>query len=213
MAYYPLFVRLEGKECLVVGGGEVAERKVASLLDYGARVRVVSPSLSPGLKGLVEAGRVSWVSRSYESGDSKGAFLAFAATDDNEVNQRVAQEVEEAGGLVNVVDSPRRCRFIVPAVVRRGELVMAVSTGGHSPALAKRVRRELEERFPPEYALLVRLVSQVRKQLKAEGRRVAPQAWQEALDQGLRELLRQGKVEEAKEWLLQSLQGRRGNPW
>lgn len=169
--YYPLFLKVHNKKCVVVGGGEVAERKVESLVEGGARVTVISPTLTPGLRRRAEEGSVKVVPRPYQRGDLAEALLVIAATDDAQVNRGVAAEARKRGILVNVVDAPRLSSFIVPSVVRRGNLQVAISTGGRSPALAKRLREELERSFPPEYASLVRLAGQVRRQLRRKSAR------------------------------------------
>ncbi|MEK7848331.1 MAG: bifunctional precorrin-2 dehydrogenase/sirohydrochlorin ferrochelatase, partial [Chloroflexota bacterium] len=151
--YYPVFLQLRGRLCVVVGGGEVAQRKVEALVEAGARVRVISPSLSPRLSQLAASGQVGAEPRPYATGALKGAFLAIAATDDPEANRQVVREARRRRVLLNVVDEPRACSFIMPSVVRRGELVLAISTGGLSPALSRKVREDLEAHFGAEYAL------------------------------------------------------------
>lgn len=210
MSYYPIFLDLKGRPCLVVGGGEVAQRKVASLTEAGARVRVVSPSLTPELRSLAENGEIEHQPRPFSSGDLQGVFLAIAATDDPKVNRQVAEAARRAGVLVNVVDEPSQCDFIVPAVLRRGELVIAVSTGGLSPALARRVREELERSFGPEYARLAELVSHLRRELREQGKSPPPQAWQEVLGPEVLELLRRGEEQAALDWLRSKLPAKVG---
>ena len=174
MALYPVNLKVEGRPCVIIGGGRVAARKAASLLECGARVRVISPGLDPGFgelgvfaegqAGGAEAGSsgggagsgpgaFEHISRAYREGDLEGAFLVIAATDDNAVNRAVEAEAQKRGVLLNVVDQPEHCSFYVPSSVRRGELMLTVSTGGQLPALAKRLRRQLEEEFPGEWAL------------------------------------------------------------
>jgi precorrin-2 dehydrogenase/sirohydrochlorin ferrochelatase len=148
---YPMMVRLADRRCLVVGGGAVAERKIEALLECGARVEVVSPSATAGIQALADAGRLTWRRRRLEPGDVAGAFLAFAATDDLAVNREVARRVAEAGGQVNVADDPEASTFHVPAALRRGDLCIAIATGGGSPALARRLRQRLEATLGPEY--------------------------------------------------------------
>lgn len=170
MRYYPLFVRLEGRPCVVIGGGEEAERKVRGLLSAGALVTLVGPELTPGLAALVAEGAIAHRAGRYRAGDLAGAFLAYAAGDDEPVNAAIAAEAEAEGVLLNVVDRPAHCSFIVPAVVERGDLVIATSTGGASPMLARRIREDLEARFGPEYAEGLRLLRALRQRLKREGR-------------------------------------------
>lgn len=160
--YYPIYLDLEGRRCVVVGGGAVAERKVTTLLEYGADVTVISPELTAGLSAPAAEGRFSRVARRYQSGDLEGAWLVFCATDDRPTNIAVFEEAQARGVPANVVDDPELCSFIVPSIVARGDLQIAISTGGASPALAKRTRRRLEEEFGPEYAVLMDLLKEFR---------------------------------------------------
>jgi len=186
----------------VVGGGKVAARKAASLLECGARVKVVAPEVSPEVERL--AGAVL-ERRRYEERDLEGMFLAIAATDDPEVNRRVSEDARRLGVPVNVVDSLEASDFIVPSVVRRGDLVIAISTSGHSPALARRLREDLEARYGEEYARLLALVSRVRRRLIAAGEHPSYDIWRDSLGREVLELVRAGREEEAEERLLGSL--------
>lgn len=165
-SYYPLCVDVRDCRCVVVGGGAVAERKTRTLLAYGARVRVISPALTAGLARLASARRITWAKRRYRHCDVKNARLAYGATDDTATNRAVFRDARRCGVLVNVVDQPALSSFIAPAQVRRGHLVLAVSTGGASPTLAKHVRRTLERQFGGEYALLTRLMERLRPLVK-----------------------------------------------
>jgi precorrin-2 dehydrogenase/sirohydrochlorin ferrochelatase len=165
MNYYPIFLRVAGRPCLVIGGGTVAEQKVESLLKSGARVTVTSPQLTPRLEALAARDEIIHQQRAYASGDLEGAFLVYAATNDDALHARIAAEAHAAGVLLNVVDRPQLCDFITPSVVERGDLMIATSTSGASPALAKRIRRELEDLFGPEYALALTLLRRVRERL------------------------------------------------
>ena len=149
--YYPMMVDLTGRRCLVVGGGRVAERKIALLLESGATIEVVSPAATARISALAEEGRIRLRRRAVRTADLTGAFLVVAATDEPRVNRRVAEGARVAGALVNVVDDPEACSFLVPSVVRRGDLTLAISTGGGSPALAKKLRQRLEQTIGPEY--------------------------------------------------------------
>jgi precorrin-2 dehydrogenase/sirohydrochlorin ferrochelatase len=162
---YPVCLDITDKLCVVVGGGTVALRKVTGLLADRARVRVVSPELVDGLARLEAERRLEWIARGFAPGDLDGAFLVFAATDSSEVQEQVVREAEAAGLLVNVIDAPDQCGFQVPAVVRRGDLVLAVSTSGTSPAVAARIRQELEATYGEEYAVLLALMARVRSYL------------------------------------------------
>lgn len=164
--YYPMMMDLTGKRCLVVGGGRVAERKVALLLDCGAAVEVVGPTATPKLAALASEGAIRLAPRAVRSEDLPGAFAVFIATDDPGVNRAVAAEAREAGALVNVVDAPEACSFLVPSVVRRGDLTIAISTAGGSPALAKRLRQRLEESIGPEYEAFLATLREVRAQAR-----------------------------------------------
>ena len=160
--YYPMMVDLSGRRCLVVGGGRVAERKIALLLDCGAAVEVVSPVTTPKLTALASAGTIRLARRAVRPDDLTGAFLIFVATDDPAVNQTVAVLAREAGSLVNVADAPDACTFQVPSAVRRGDLTIAISRGGGSPALAKRLRQRIEATIGPEYEAFLAALRELR---------------------------------------------------
>lgn len=163
--YYPVYLDLSRKKCLVVGGGKVAERKVKSLLKCGAKVFVVSPVLTGWLEQSVSAGKVTAIRRNYTTTDLEDAFLVIGATDNHEINNKVAEECSERNILVNIVDQTAKCNFIVPAVIRRGALSISVSTGGNSPMLARRIREELEQSFGPEYQEFLDLLGNIREQV------------------------------------------------
>lgn len=165
MQTYPLFAILTGRPVLVVGGGAVGERKVLDLLAAGAHVTVVSREFTPRLRELAAAGRIRAVAGDFEPGQVAGMALVVGATDDPEVNLRVSRAAQAANIWVNIVDAPELCTFIVPAQVRRGELTLAVSTGGASPALARRLRGTLEHTFGPEYGPYLRLLRAVRERV------------------------------------------------
>lgn len=153
MLYFPICLDLSGKTCIVIGGGQVAERKILSLLECGARITVVSPELTDEVAELATTGRINLLRRLYRDGDLQGSFLTIAATDDPTVQQAVQEEAERHNLLLNVADVPDRCNFILPATMRRGDLAICVSTGGKSPALARQIKKELEDRFDPAYAI------------------------------------------------------------
>ncbi len=165
MSYYPLFFEVDGRPCLVVGGGKVAERKVRSLVGCGASVTVVSPRLTPGLTELLAGGRISHRQKRFSADDMDGAFLVFAASSTRSVNQRVAGIAKAAGMPVNIADDPEGCDFLVPSVIERGPLKIAVSTSGKSPYLAKHIREELEGEIGPEYSRLLEVAGAVRIKL------------------------------------------------
>jgi precorrin-2 dehydrogenase len=168
MAYYPVFLRLSGERCVVIGGGEVAERKVDSLLAAGARVTVVAPALTPALAERLARGEINHLHRAYRDGDLDGARLAYAATDDEALHAELAAAAAAEGVPLNVVDRPQWCSFIVPAVLRRGELTVAVSTGGGSPALAGRVRDDIARHLGPEYERALDVLARLREHLQAQ---------------------------------------------
>jgi len=167
MAYVPILLEVTGRRCLVVGGGEVAARKVRSLLEGGADVTVVSPSLIDELRDLARDRRVHHLNRAYEKGDMTDATLVYAASDDAELHRRLHEEAHERGIPINVADVPELCTFIAPAVVSRGSLTIAVSTEGASPAMARRIRERLERLFGPEYGLALEVLRVARNHLKA----------------------------------------------
>lgn len=165
---YPIcLIGLERRQAVVVGGGSVAARKVGELLEADAHVTVISPSLTPELEALAKAGRITIIRRPYRKGDLSNAFLAIAATDDPVVNQTIWREAEQHGCLVNVVDDPAHCHFITPAVIRHGDVTVTVSTGGTSPALARRLRERLETLIGPEYGELAALLAELRPELRS----------------------------------------------
>jgi precorrin-2 dehydrogenase / sirohydrochlorin ferrochelatase len=163
MKYYPIFLDLSTHPCLVIGGGTVAERKVETLLSAQGKVTVISPTLTPQLHARAKDRVITVFQRPYRAGDLKGFSLVFVATDDAELHKHVADEAREAGVLLNVADQPEFCSFIVPAIVARGDLTIAVSTGGASPALARKIRHDLERSYGLEYELTLRVLARVRE--------------------------------------------------
>ena len=172
MKYYPAFLDLNSKKTIVVGGGSVAERKVSLLLKAGAAVKVISPSLTSSLTRLKEQGLIKHLSRNYKKGDLNNAFIVIAATSSPEINTKIAHESEH---LVNVASPPSEGNFIVPSIVKRGPLTLAISTEGSSPAVSKAVRKEIELHYGKEFARYLRFVEKVRKQamqqIKNKGKR------------------------------------------
>ncbi len=160
--YYPIFADLHGRSCLVVGGGAIAQRKVAALLACGASITIVSPMVTRTLAAYAAQGRIRHRARRFAPSDLKGAWLACAATDDQRINERVCAAASARRIFVNVVDQPPLCSFIAPAIVRRGPLTIAISTGGASPSLAKQLRRELRAAVGPEYGTMARLLGTLR---------------------------------------------------
>ncbi|MBW2063880.1 MAG: bifunctional precorrin-2 dehydrogenase/sirohydrochlorin ferrochelatase [Deltaproteobacteria bacterium] len=169
MSYYPILIDLTGKEVLVVGGGEVAQRKVDSLLETGAIVKVVAEDLTPRLRKRLERGEIIFLGREFREQHLDGSFMVFAATSNKSLNSRVSQWAKERGILVNAVDQPSDCSFILPSVVRRGDLLICISTSGKSPALAKKIRKELEVRFGEEYDFFLVLMGRLRQLILGRG--------------------------------------------
>ncbi|MEJ2684619.1 MAG: bifunctional precorrin-2 dehydrogenase/sirohydrochlorin ferrochelatase [Candidatus Sulfobium sp.] len=204
MNYYPAFLDLRGKRAVIVGGGRIAERKILSLIEAGADVTVVSPSLTERLRQEKSDNRISHLSRSYRKGDLLGSFLVIAATDSEEINSRVAGD---APALVNVVDVPSECNFIAPSVVRRGPLTLAVSTGGASPAMAKTLRKELQKAYGPEFSGYLRFLKQVRAEaLAGIGQKVKRERFLKGLaSQKMVNMLRTKGLKAVKEKILERL--------
>ena len=159
ITYYPAFINLQGKRVIVVGGGKVAERKIFALLKAGARITVISPRLTRRITIGKLRGRIKHIPRQYRKGDVKNAFLAIAATDSYQINKKVS---EDALCLVNVVDTPSLCNFIVPSVIQRGHLTIAISTSGVSPALSKTIRQEIEKLYGSQFMKYLRFLEKIR---------------------------------------------------
>jgi len=205
VGYYPIFVEMKDRPCVVVGGGAVAERKVATLLKAGAAVTVISPSLIGPLQSRVAAGNVRYIEREYRPGDLVGYEMAFVATDDKKVNPVVAQEARERGVWINAADDPSHCDFILPSVLQRGDLVVAVATGGSSPALSRAIREELESYFTKDYAELTEVAAEVRRELSQRSVSPGAKAWRQGLGNSFRRLVAEGKREQAKAHLMDKL--------
>lgn len=202
---YPIVLDLTGRPCLVVGGGAVALRKVAGLVEAGARVTVVSPWLTPALLRLATEAPLRWRPREYAQGDAAGFTLVIVATDDRAVNAAVAAECRERGIWVNCADDPARCDFILPSVLRRGALTVTVSTGGQSPTMARLVREELDALLPRDIAPLTDVVASVRSALGKDGVSLDAERWRQALDGELRSLVAAGRTTEARARLRERL--------
>jgi len=206
MGYYPIFLELRERCCLVIGGGTIAERKVHGLLAAEAAVTVVSPQLTPLLADWSQHGAIQHVARTYQEGDLLGYHLVFAATDDGAANAAIAREGREREIWVNAADDPAYCDFILPAVIQRGSLSVAIATGGTSPALTRAIREELQEYFTADYSLLATVAAEVRLQLRADKRTVPGARWVQALrNEDFRDLIRAGFREDATHWLLEKL--------
>jgi precorrin-2 dehydrogenase len=167
MTLFPMFMKLEGRSCLVVGAGTVGEPKIGSLLAAGASIRVVALHATAAVAEWAQTGAITWEARAFNSADLDGTFLVIAATNSSDVNAAIFHQARQRNILCNVVDDPEHCDFYYPAVVRRGDLQLAISTNGHSPALAQRIRRELEIQFGPEYGEWLEELGRARQQLFA----------------------------------------------
>jgi siroheme synthase-like protein len=205
MSYYPIFVEMAGRRVLVVGGGNVAEGKVAGLLTAGADVTVIAPDLTPLLRNQCEAGEFRYDAHEYRDGDLEGYEVCFVATDDGAVNAQVAAEGKRRKIWVNAADDPKYCDFILPSVVRQGEVVVAASTGGSSPALARRLREDLTAFLSDDYAPLAELLAEVRTDIRSRGFTVDADRWQSAIDGRFRALVAQRRIDEARSYLEQGL--------
>jgi precorrin-2 dehydrogenase/sirohydrochlorin ferrochelatase len=192
MRYYPVCLDIKDRDCLVVGGGQVGTRKVRTLLTCGARVTVVSPQVTAELSQLGRQGRIRIVLRDYRTDDLADAFLVIGATDDPGLNRRVYRDAEAARRLCNIADQPDLCNFVLPSIVHQGDLIIAISTSGRSPAFAKHLRRRLQGQFGPEYGRLLDLMGAIRSRLLAAEH--APEAhkplFEELIHNNLLEMIR-----------------------
>ena len=207
MRYYPINIDITDKKCVVLGGGEVAERKVESLLRCKGRVTVISPDLTLRLKELLSHSKIQHVCRAYQRGDFEGAFLVFGATSDSKVNSDANQEAIKRGILVNIVDKPEICNFIVPSVVDRDDLVITISTSGKSPALAKKIRGELEASYGEEYSIFLTIMGAVREKLlrtsnDSEKNRII---FYRLVDSNILDFLKEGEKKKVDSILLETL--------
>jgi len=196
MAYHPLLIDVASRPCVVIGGGTVAERKVCALLESGAEVTVISPTVTATIRELADDNKVTHRQRCYEEGDLKGSVIAYCATNRRAVNQTIRSDAERAGVLLNVVDDPGLSDFISPALVRRGALLLAVSSSGACPVVARRIRERLEVQFGEEYAPFMELVGAIRiKLLKKRGNSVNNiRIFEGLIDSPLLEWIREGRT-------------------
>ena len=207
MKYYPIHLDIKNRNCLIVGGGAVGTRKVNTLLECGARVIVVSPDPTPQLARLASEESITLKKRAYRSDDLGGMFLVIGATDDETLNRQISNDAERAHILCNIVDRPEVCNFILPSIVRRGDLVITISTSGKSPALAKQLRQKLETQFGREYADFVLLMGAIRQKLLSQSHE--PDAhkalFNQLIDSDLIQLMQAGKTEEINSLLYKVL--------
>jgi precorrin-2 dehydrogenase/sirohydrochlorin ferrochelatase len=208
VTYYAINLDIRRRPCLVVGGGNVGTRKVATLLESGAQVTVVSPDMSEGLQKLAGHPNLTLIRRAYRTEDLAGIYLVIGASSNAQLNRRIGREAGQRQILCNIVDQPDICSFVLPAVVRRGDLTLTVSTAGKSPALAKKLRRQLETQFGEEYAVMLRLMGNLRKRLLEDAH--APEAhkhiFESLLENGLLDMIREGR-RDAIDRLLQQVLG------
>ncbi len=169
MSYYPVLIDLRGKKVLVVGGGNVARRKIDSLIEYGADVHVISKELTPELQQYRDEGKVTFIAQEFSEDSLQDTFLTIAATSDPQLNHKISDMAKKRGVLVNAVDQPSDCSFIVPSILKRGDLLIAVSTSGKSPALAKRIRQRLASRFGNEYGSFLQMMGKIREEVLLRG--------------------------------------------
>ncbi len=200
MKFYPAYLDLRGRTCLIIGGGAVAERKALALLEAGADVTIISPTLSSRLQELSATGRIAHRQKKFDEKDLSGEFLVIAAASSPEINIRAARACKERQVLVNVVVPPEESTFIVPSVVERGDLLIAVSTSGISPGLSKKIRQELETLYGPEYKLFLEKLAAIRQLVltKIGDEQQRRRIFRAIIDSDVIELLRQGKTNEAE---------------
>lgn len=204
--YYPVYLNLAGKRCVILGGGTIAQGKLAALRDAGARITVISPQVTDGIKRAAQRGHIAWQQREYAPGDLDGAFIAVAATNVWHVNRRIYEEAEARGVLLNVVDDPDQCTFIAPSIVRRDPITLAISTGGASPALARKMRETLSEARVLQWADLADVLARARRVIKERRTVIDPTRWQCVITEELLELARAGRENEAVAIALSQLQ-------
>jgi len=207
MEYYPINLDIKNRNCLVIGGGRVGTRKVVNLLDCGARVTVVSPHVSENLIELADRGLIALEKRPYRKTDLDGMFLVIGTTDDEELNRQISIAAEQYNILCNIADRPQVCNFILPSIVSRGDLTISISTSGKSPALAKKLRMELEEQFGNEYAELLRLMGAIREKLLSQ--KHEPEAhkhlFEQLISRNLVDMIRNNRKEEIDSLLCEVL--------
>ena len=203
--YYPVYLNLKGKPCVIIGGGRVAEGKISKLREAGATITVISPQVTNAIRAAAQEGQLKWCEREDQDGDLQRAFLAIAATNVRSVNRQIFQEAERQNVLLNVVDDAPLCTFIAPSIVERGPVTLAISTAGASPALARKLRESLTHDPVLDWADLAGVMSQVRSQIKKQGTLVDPQRWQCSLSSQLLDLARSGREEQAGVKLLSDL--------
>ncbi len=198
---YPVYIDLNNKKCLVIGGGKVAERKIDNLLYYGCLIRVVSPQVEENIERWADKELIELHKRDFEPQDLEDSFMVFVATDDNKINEQVSAMCRERGVMVNAVDDPPNCDFYVPSIVRRNSLVLAISTGGKSPAFARRIRSEIEEIITPEYGEFVDILGEQRELIKNHIKDIEmrKKIFEDLVYSDILDLLKAGEKERARE--------------
>jgi precorrin-2 dehydrogenase/sirohydrochlorin ferrochelatase len=209
--FYPVFLNLTGRRCVIIGGGQIAEGKISKLLDSGAKIIVISPDATQGIRGFAEQGQIEFQLRKYQEGDLQGAFLVIAATNDRVVNQEIFEEAEKQGILLNAVDDMPRCSFIAPSIVEKGPVTVAISTGGASPALARKLRETMEVSSALGWADATGVLSKARQVIKDKQISVDPQRWQCCMTDDLLTMIRAGHENEALDLLMDRLLGNESN--
>lgn len=209
---YPIYLNVAGKNCLIIGGGPVAERKAASLFEYGACIKVVSPLAEKNITDWADQNLLKWFAREFEANDLDDIFMVFIATDDNSLNKQIADLCRSRGIMVNAVDDPPNCDFFVPSVLRRDSLAIAISTEGRSPLFAARLRRQLEKIITEEHGQFVQILGQIREELKESSLDINQrrQILEQIVDSDLLDLLLDGRHEEAEERINQCMSSWRG---
>ncbi len=207
MRYYPLYLDIQNRKCLVVGGGSVGTRKVMTLMDCGASVTVVSPDFTTQLFQLADTRAIKLKKRSYRSSDIDGIFLVIGATNNEELNRQISEDAQRLNKLCNIVDRPEACNFILPSFINRGDLIIAVSTSGKSPALAKKLRKDLENEFGQEYAEFLRLMGVIRQRLLSKNRdsKTHKYLFEQLISRGLIEMIKNQNEEEINSLLFEIL--------
>ena len=205
MSYFPIYLDMTRRRCLVIGGGAVAERKIANLLEAGAEVTVLSPDVTENIARWSKRELLQLKARRFQDGDLAGFELAFVATDDPDVNDAACREGRSGGVWINSADDPEHCDFILPSVLRRGDLTVAVSSGGNSPALARTIREELELYLTQEYEILAQMAAEARRELRQRGITVSFETWRRALSGDVRQFLLRGELARAKNLMLKEL--------
>ena len=209
--FYPVFLNLTGRRCVIIGGGQIAEGKISKLLDSGAKIIVISPDATQGIRSFTERGQIELDLRKYQQGDLQGAFLVIAATNDRVVNQEIFEEAEKQGILLNAVDDMPRCSFIAPYIVEKGPVTVAISTGGASPALARKLRENMEVSSALDWADATGVLSKARQIIKDEQIAVDPQRWQCCMTDELLTMIQAGHENEALDLLMDLLLGKDSN--